>query len=337
MICPHCAQNVLRRERTGRRCGKCRQAFALEPKETVLGLHDMRVRRLADKLGGGRGLRYTLPQLYYAAARRKVPDLRVRFLGRRFLVSVPIAVVTFFTAISGVIPPAITLVVGAGALILVNLGMTAIKPWFLRTSPVRLPVTYDRFVQDTFNRWISVYGAPPHGSVADFVTPPPVPEFPRVALLCEDRSVWACLAANGAVENWQMVFANRVDRLPPRVPVLILHDASVAGLLFAGAALAALGPRGVPVGIAPRSLLGKPKALRLRDAQPSKADLDRVRPLVSPQEFEWLAQGWFSPVSAVPPAKLIAAVDGALNRAEDATDPDRRAARAIGFLTWPAA
>lgn len=46
MICPHCAADLKYKARSGRRCGSCRREFALEPKTEVLGLHDLRMRRL---------------------------------------------------------------------------------------------------------------------------------------------------------------------------------------------------------------------------------------------------------------------------------------------------
>lgn len=68
MICPHCSASLLRKERSGSRCSKCRRDFALDPKSNPLGLHDLRVRKLANALSDpGRPdaprLRYTPDQL----------------------------------------------------------------------------------------------------------------------------------------------------------------------------------------------------------------------------------------------------------------------------------
>ncbi|MBH0781466.1 hypothetical protein [Nocardia bovistercoris] len=306
----------------------------MEPKESPLWVHDIRVRTLAEKLGDGRGLRYTLPQLWYAASRKHMPDLGKRFFGRRLLFSIPILVVAFFSMVSGAVPPLIGIVVGIGAVVLVNLALTAYKPRFLRTSPVRMPATYDKFRDEVLSRWIKVYGGPPPGSVSEAAPPPPAPPQPRFAVLCADRAVLACLAANNVAARG-IALASRPEQLPQRVPVLILHDASVPGVTFAAEVRAALGSRAIDVGIGPRALLGKEKAFRLRDGLPAPADLERLRATVSPPELAWLADGWWSPLAAVPPAKLLAAVDSATRRAEEATDPDRRRAREVGFLTWP--
>ncbi|WP_054816628.1 hypothetical protein [Nocardia arizonensis] len=336
MICPHCSVNLLRRERNGRVCGGCKRPFALEPKESVLGLHDIRVRALADKLGDGRGLRYALPQLWYAASRKHMPDLDKRFLGRRFLVSVPIVGLGVLGIIGGAFPAGPALAVILGAVILVNIAMTAFKARIVRGMPVKMPVPYEKFRAEVLDRWGKVYGGPPPGSIPEGAAPPPGPPRPRLAAVCPDRGVLACLAANDAAGAWGMALADRLEHLPPGVPVLILHDASVAGLRFAAETQAALGPRAVPVGIAPRALLDKEKALRLRHGRPEPDELQRLRAgSVSEAEIAWLADGWWSPLAAVPPAKLLAAVGSAVQRVEDAGDPDRRRARAVGFLTWP--
>ncbi|MET7768093.1 hypothetical protein [Nocardia sp. NPDC005366] len=337
MICPHCNANLLRKERGDRRCSKCRRVFALEPKESVLGLHDMRVRKLAERLGDGRNLRYTLPQLWYAASRRQLPDLRKKFIRRRLMVSVPIAVATFVLLLTALFPGMLVLGLGITALVLVNVLLTALRPRYMRTAPVRMPVSYDRFHKEVVGRWLQVYGAPPLGSVNERAELPPAPRSPRLALLCPDHGVLVCLSANNVAETWGMALASRIDRLPPEVPVLVLHDASVPGIAFAAQARAALGKRAVPVGLTPRALLGKDKALRLRDpVDSSVVDVARLRaePL-SNAEIAWLAEGWWSPLAAVPPAKLLAALTRAVERVEEAADPDRKRAREVGFLTWP--
>jgi hypothetical protein len=76
--------------------------------------------------------------------------------------------------------------------------------------------------------------------------------------------------------------------------------------------------------------------LRLREDAPRPEDLARLRPdALTQEEIDWLAQGWWSPIAAVPPAKLLAAVDRSLQQIEETSDPDRRRAQAVGFLTWP--
>lgn len=55
MICPHCEHSLLRKERTGNRCGYCRRLYALDPKTNRLKLSDLRVRRVVAALSAGGG------------------------------------------------------------------------------------------------------------------------------------------------------------------------------------------------------------------------------------------------------------------------------------------
>lgn len=73
VICPHCGKDARYRERGRGMCPVCKRAFALEPKENTLRLHDVRMRKLIDKLTDGGKLRYTPTQLWYAAARNRTP------------------------------------------------------------------------------------------------------------------------------------------------------------------------------------------------------------------------------------------------------------------------
>ncbi|MGW6727153.1 hypothetical protein ACWF9G_14740 [Nocardia sp. NPDC055029] len=340
MICPHCSKEVLRRERGNRTCAKCRRVFALEPKESPFRLHDIRMRKLIDRLGDGRNLRYTLPQLWYAAARGRVPDPRETFFGLRMAVSMLIVIATIIgtvvVAVSGLVFWAVG--IGAGVIVLVaaNLVLNAVRPRYLATTSVRMPAGFDRFQQEVIARWTQVYGAPPPGSIDGRTPLPPLPARPRFAVLCPESSVLTCLSANNVAGLWGMAPVGRIEQLPPGVPVLVLHDASVRGITFVADARAALGARVVPVGLAPRAVLGKEKAVRLREGRPTADELARISgERLTAEERAWLADGWQTPLASVPPAKLLAALGSAVERVERALDPDRQRAEAVGFLTWP--
>ncbi|MGY4100221.1 hypothetical protein ACW2Q0_11810 [Nocardia sp. R16R-3T] len=334
MICPHCTANLLYKERGGRRCSTCQRQFALEPKESPFRLHDIRVRKLAERLGDGRGLRYTLVQLWYAAGRKQVPDVQRVFKRVRIGVSVAIVVVAFFLMVSGAVPAGVVIALGALILVAAVVGLRAGRPWFLRRATVRMPVPYNVFRRDVVGRWAPVYGGPPPGSVDETLARPPAVDRPRIAVLCPDASVLACLAVNNVAQTWAMALADRIDRLPADVPVIVLHDASLSGVALAGKARAALGSRAVVVGLSPRAVLANASVLRLREPQRQDTAFLRGEPL-SEAEIEWLAAGWWSPIAALPPAKMLTVLERAVERIEDAADPDRRRAREVGFLTWP--
>jgi hypothetical protein len=119
--------------------------------------------------------------------------------------------------------------------------------------------------------------------------------------------------------------------------VVLLHDTSVAGYQFAAHARAFLpGRTVVDASTRPSTLKSTRKAFRLREPAPPAdtiAALRTARILAEP-ELDWLAKGWWSPVAAMRPAALIARVETAAERTT--VDPDRRAASAVGFMTWPA-
>jgi hypothetical protein len=337
VICPHCNQNVLRKERTGRRCSKCRKAFALEPKESPFGMHDARMHKLAEQLADGRGLAYTSTQLWYAAGRKKLPDPRSRVTGIRWGLSVPIVIIFFFTMVSGALPPLVGVLLAVVSVVAVQILVSALRKSIMDSVQIRIPVDYKTFQREVPQRWVSVYGFPPPGSVDESLAlPPPVPQ-PRFVVLCPERSVLTCLAANDATRRHDLLLVQRIDQVPPQIPVILLHDASLPALYFAEQVRTRLAPRPVLNQMMPRTVLGKGALLRLRAAPPTPEELAAApRNVLSQEEFDWLAEGRWSPIAALPPARLLAMVDKAVDRIEQATDPDRRRARAVGFLTWPA-
>ncbi|MFI6364760.1 hypothetical protein ACIBG0_18630 [Nocardia sp. NPDC050630] len=257
------------------------------------------MRKLAERLGDGRGLRYTLVQLWYAAGRKKVPDAARVFKRVRIGVGVAIVVGTFFLMVSGAAPAGVVIPLAVLVSALAIVGIGAARPWFLRRATVRMPVSYDMFRREVVGRWTPIYGGPPPGSVDEGQVRPPAIDRPRSAVLCPDRSVLACLAANNVAQTWSMALCARIDQLPPEVPVIVLHDASPAGIAVAGKARVALGSRAVVVGLSPRAVLANASALRLREPQPQDTAFLHGEPL-SAAEIEWLCEGWWSPVLTWP-------------------------------------
>lgn len=336
MICPHCAQNLLHRERGGRRCSKCRREFALEPKESPFGLHDVRIRKLVERLQDGRGLRYTAEQLWYAAGRVKLPDGLGVFRGVRLQVSVTIAGLGLLPIFLGGLPVAAVIAVVVVVILLVDLGLRAVRPWFEARATIQMPTSYNTFRKEVIGRWVKVYDEPPPGVLYGNTIRPPLLETPRYAVLCPDRSVLACLAANNVARTWGMMLADRIDALPPGIPVLLLHDASLPGLAFDSRARAALGRRAITVGLLPHTVASRKSALRLREPRLNETDVAVLRREGLPEtDIEWLAAGWWSPIAAVPPAKLLTALERVVGRVEETGDPDRDRARQVGFLSWP--
>ncbi|MFF5922462.1 hypothetical protein ACFY8C_29610 [Streptomyces flavochromogenes] len=178
--------------------------------------------------------------------------------------------------------------------------------------------------------------------------------LPRL-LMCQDRSIAGMLLANHVhLEAACPVFAAS-DALPldPRLlaalqrtegaTVYVLHDASPAGIAFPALVRDGLGPvpgvRVVSLGLVPRHAA----ALRLptgRGPAPGPAGLAALPAALRPREADWLAEGRFAEVAAVPPDRLVRTVLR-LTRGprppRDSLWSGLRGLRGSGFMTWPAA
>jgi hypothetical protein len=334
MICPHCNRNVKRKERTDRKCGSCHKRFALEPKENVLNLHDVRMMKLATQLGNNGGYRYTTTQLWYSAARKALRKTgRFPIGGFMFaLIAVPVLGV-----LGGVLDApflwAIAAVLTLGWLIYLTVRIAR-----RNRRVIQPPMTHRDFVTKALDEWRRTYGGDVPGVVReDMVRIDKPPAQPSLAVLCPDHAALVGLYANDVPRRHNVALASRPDQVPPGVPVVLLHDVSVPGYRFAADARAALGGR-VVGDLTPRPSATKAAkaAVRLRYHAPPPDVLRWLRAsnLLAEADVEWLARGWWSPVAALRPSALVGRVAAAVQRSGD---PDRRAAAAVGFLTWPGA
>ncbi|MFE3737655.1 hypothetical protein [Streptomyces sp. NPDC059134] len=336
MICPHCDQSLLQRERTGRTCSKCNRQFALDPRTNTLRLSDVRIRRIVAKLTDDGRTRITVNQLWYALTRKQTK----RGNGRAGAVG----------CLAAGLPVALVLLIGglsAGAGVVALLGaLLGVVTTLVYVSSFRRghraveahPLSH--FRSTSMSLWTSVYGSLPSGVVDErtFRHPEP-PAKPRAVLLCADASIAAFLAANGIPERYALALVTRADQVAPgSVPVIVLHDADVTGCRLAAATRAALpGRRVVDAGLPPRAVMNAPGAVPVRGPRPPAEALAPLRAgrTLTDAELEWLAKGWSSPLGAVPPAKLLSAVTRVVERVTGAKDAEAAKAEAVGFLTWP--
>jgi hypothetical protein len=338
MICPHCSRSLRYKQRGRRRCSYCKQHFAFEPKANKLHLHDLKVRKLADRLSDNGRLRYTVTQLWYAASRKSLAEPRK-----------PLAGCGCFVFAGGMIATGMVLGAGqfsSGALGGVVLGMgvvvalsyvlmVVLRDRLRRERAIRPPVPLGEFRDMILRRWAEVHNALPHDLVDEEMATAPAIAQPRLALVCPDRSVLACLGANGAPQTFSMLLTMTPQHVPPGVPVIVVHDASAAGCRFAAQVRAALPGRVVvDAGLRPSVVLRRAPLIRLRHKPfPTPGELAGYS-LTRP-EVTWLGQGWWSPVAAIGPAPLLAAISKAAQRAQAMADPEHRRAERVGFLTWP--
>ena len=337
MICPHCSRELRYKQRGRRRCSYCRKHFAFEPKTNKLHLHDMKVRKLADRLSDDGDQRYTVTQLWYAASRKALADRKTPLAGCGCgLVVLGLAAVGVISGFAQVDSETFGgVLLGVGVVVVLAYVLLVLRRGRLRReAPIHPPVPLGEFRDMILRHWPEVHQQLPHDLVdEEMATAPAVPQ-PRLALVCPDRSVLACLGANGVPQNFAIKPTMTPAGVPPGVPVILVHDASPDGCRFAAQVRAALPDRVVvDAGLRPSAVVRRESLIRLRTKPIPPGSLAGLR--LSEAEVSWLAAGWWSPVAAVGPAQLVLAVTKAAQRAQAMTDPDQRQAEQLGFLTWP--
>ncbi|MFJ7988699.1 hypothetical protein [Streptomyces sp. NPDC096351] len=340
MICPHCERNLLRKERPGNRCGHCGRAYALDPKTNPLRLNDLRVRRVATALTDGGRIGIVPDQLWYALSRKRLrgTEYGEGCMGTAFLVGGFVTVIAFFAE-----EP--FLLIGSAALLLVGLGVAAARA--LGAGRGLPPVPRESFPTQVLSPWRSVYRALPPG-VLDPARPaggPPDTAGTTAVLVCPDPAVIAFLVADGLPARHGLAVVRSVAEAvaaPSNGPVLALHDTDADGELLVPRLREALPGRTVlDAGPPLRTVRALPSAVPYRDPRrkPRPADLRFLAEQGghSPEDLKWLGQGWRFPLVGLPPARLLAVVDRVAERVGRGTDPERRRAAELGFLTWPEA
>ena len=295
MICPHCSRNVNRKYRYGRRCHYCKQVFALEPKETVLRSHDLRLLKAAGALSAQGTLWYTERQLLWRLARnrlerpihlfKKHTHERTRLPADANDASVRYQIVERWMQVYGGPPPGLMVREQADELV---------RQAAPREDSVAIVASIDSDVLGC----LAANGVPDKLGVGLLVlgldgSSPSVPAGATPMLLLRDASVHGCQVAVW----WQSQLG------PERVRDLTLT---------------------VPQA---RSAQGLP-AVQTADIQ---VDPGLVP---DEQDRMWLAQGYQVALAAVPPGRVIARVAKALRGTVvgSAEDHDRTAARMVGFL-----
>lgn len=335
MICPHCATNLKYKDRGGKTCGSCRKRFAVEPKDNPLRLHDVKLQRLSQQLGGNGAYRYTVNQLYFNASRKAVRNKDGAWIGVAALttvVSIVLVIVAFASDTPGFLIPVALMTVGWALYVVYRVSTR-------NTRRIDPPMDRTAFHTAAVEGWRKTYGQDLPGLVRDqqLSNLPEHSSTPVLAVLAPKRSALAALRVNDVVNRHRVTLAHSFDQVPPGVPIVLLHDVSVAGYHFAGQARATFGQR-VVADLTPRPKAARTAAAALRLRQPRAADdvvgWLRASRLLDDDEVEWLAKGWWTPIESVRSSNLIKRVTAAANRN---VDPDERAAAAVGFMSWPAA
>ncbi|MDH6221385.1 hypothetical protein [Streptomyces pseudovenezuelae] len=355
MICPHCEKSLLRKERPGNVCSKCGRRYALDPKTNPLKLNDLRVRRIALGLTQDGQVPCTPGQLWYALSRKSLRDS-----GAEMGCAVALTVVGVIVGFVGLGSESGAIATLGGLLLLGAIG--DVVAHVAGVGRGRPKLAREAFRTGPLAEWKSVYGALPDGVIEDgrYPTPmtpgpastltnsgrapaplTPAPSPDGIVLVCPDRSIAVFLDAAGLTARYGVTLVAEASALPAapgRGPVLVLHDADAQGLLLAQRVRTAHPARqvvdlGLPLG----AVQGLARAVPVRGEVPQARVLELLGESgeLSPAQLKWLGKGWGFPLVGVPPAKLLAVVTRAVERAGTADDPVRRRAASVGFLTWP--
>ncbi|WP_298816508.1 hypothetical protein [Chloroflexus sp.] len=187
------------------------------------------------------------------------------------------------------------------------------------------------------------------------------PKQARALVVSPIDDILICLLANGLPQRFDLGIVRLNRPLPfqerlidwvrrnPQVPILLIHDASLAGCLLPHLLPAQWGltsdHRIIDLGLRPRDARDRqlpwtyakapPALARIFDklaGQAGKVDLDQ-------DEIKWLRAGSVTSALYLPPVQLLRLVTQAVaQHAPQVVDPEAEAqaqARAVGFMTWP--
>ena len=365
MTCPHCSASLTRKQRTNVTCDLCKKEFAFEPKDHSMGLNDLRFRKMAERLGGD-GVRYTASQLRLALSRKPATTTGGRYAA---------ALIFGAFGITTLVVAAVNHDNGKGMAI----GLALLIGAFIALGSalnVPGPQTDFTFQFEVLERWRAVYGELPKGLI-DETSLAGLNEEDRPrhnlfgVVVCPERDLLTCLLVNGVprdlrlgllstaapVDDWEKSLLELL-RKSPRLPILLLHDASARDAFLAPDLPQLLGisaeHRIFDLGLNPKKSIAKnrfviqqaipPEVLARLDREALGADVAGSRPIrrgraqVSGEELGWLRAGNCSPILAVPPGSLIKRLKFALDKISPKPKPAKAAdaGAAVGFMSGPA-
>jgi hypothetical protein len=303
MQCPHCHSELRYRERSNNTCSKCKRQFALEPKNNVLKLHDLRFKNLVDQLHQGRWY-YTPDQLRHRAA-HKVMVQQINYGNPLTLItclSMPVGIIILSIALASLVHIAVGVVFG--------IALMALGWWLASVLEFRFAESYDipidlpHFFKSIVFKWQAMYH-PPDGlldqqTIKQLQDSHPDPHAVRAVVACAEPDVLVCLRANQVPEqlNVQLIPTSKpftstqqatIKRLQrePDLPLLVLHDASASGCALPLTIAQSLGlqanHRVIDAGIRPATeaigqhlmwLAGKPDPAALETLKPYVVEED---------------------------------------------------------------
>ncbi|MET7758883.1 hypothetical protein ABZT27_29880 [Streptomyces sp. NPDC005389] len=312
-------------------------------------MHDLRIRRVAERATDDGRLKVTLTQFWYLSRVSThlwdaKPARGIR-PGVRWLVAVPLALLLL---VGGNLVHGVAGAIGVTAAIVVVVVASSLRYRPAARAWWSITPSESAFRQAMTGPWRSVYKRLPPGVVDDDPRTPAPRESAGgrrgAVILCTDHAVAVFLRANAVPErlNARLVEADPATAhealadVPAGLPVVVLHDASALGALLAPLLRLAHPGRVVVDAGLPASAVRTRRGAVHRISTTSTVDAAALRSVagLSEEDAAWLAGGRWSPLAAVPPPRLEAVVTAAVERALSARPAELRSTD--GFLTWPA-
>lgn len=343
MLCPHCSTSLRYRERSNQTCSSCHKVFAFEPKTHPLSLSDNYFLSNVNKLSNNGKLFFTLQQLQFALSRKKMKSGGL------------ITVLIVFAVISTIIGCAVLFNIIAQVLrdfqseaivlICVALGIFIVLFWIILILAVKkfykpavyLPQSHVEFENSVLGDWRGIYGKLPDKLIMNFTFPKDFQNLKGI-LLCQIDDAAICLAANQIDKNLDLAIVIKPEKVVEllqkhgKLPVYVLHDASVEGVEFYEKTKQRLGSQTtvLDIGLRPQNVM-KWNMLKMRE---KGASADFLNSLTA-EEKAWLNQGYYLPLYAMSPDKLIGFVRIHITKRDKKIEEtaDKRA-KSVGFMTW---
>ncbi len=333
MICPHCKQSVTYKERHYNICSNCNKEFAFEPKTHKLQLSDAYFSNVVKKLSNNDKLFFTPQQLQFALSQKKIKNsFSVYWL---FIPAIITTIVAIVISANFVFVNSINSLFAGG--IIFSLWMIFI-PLLVRYRKMNfsLPQAFIEFESDVLHRWKQIYGKYPDKLLVNYSPPGDFNFDLKGVLICDQREIGRCLIANHAAKNLAIVAdLNQLNDLLQKrgvLPIYVLHDASRDGYQFFEKLKQQFGQhtRVFDLGFRPQAVM-KTNLLKFREP----GTRQNFKSLTA-EENKWLNDGYYTPLFALRPEKLIQYVTRQMeNRSQAMADGNaREKAKAIGFMTW---
>lgn len=343
MLCPHCSASLKYRERSNQVCSSCYKAFAFEPKTHPLRINDNYFQTVVNKLSDNGKLYFTPQQLQYAVSRKAMKPFSWTTLLIVFaVISTIIGSIVLFNIVAQAFSNFPTeliffvyLVVIASIILFWIVLIFSVKKFHKPT--ISIPQSHVEFENSVLGDWRRIYQKFPDKLVRNFTFQENFQNL-RGILLCQTDDAAICLNANQVDKSLNLAIVYKPQKVNEllqkhgKLPVYVLHDASIEGVDFLERIKRQIGNQ-TPVfeiGLRPQNVM-KWNVQKMCEKGSNANFLESL----TAEERDWLNQGYNVPLYVLRPEKLIRFVRIHITKKDKKIEEtaDRRA-KSVGFMTW---